>query len=133
MAVRAQTNEVTECRQCCTFCDKVVHPRGCVEMNCPFLYSYEDERSGRRYMGCLQKVIGVEIDIDLFEKAERTRHGFGGVKAAKAPLPMCPFSVERSYEHSGEAFDCVNPRFFDAGDEGLGAYRAFDLRAGIKT
>lgn len=133
MAVRARTNEVTECRQCCTFCDKVVHPRGCVEMNCPFLYSYEDERSGRRYMGCLQKVFGVEIDIDLFEKAERTRQGFGGVKAARAPLPMCPFSVERSYEGTGEAFDCVNPRFFDAGDDSPGGYRAFDLRAGIKT
>ena len=27
---------------------------------------------------------------------------------------MCPFSVERSYEGTGAAFDCVNPRFFDA-------------------
>ena len=47
-------------------------------------------------------------------KAERTRQGFGGVKAAREPLPMCPFSVERSYEGTGAAFDCVNPRFFDA-------------------
>jgi hypothetical protein len=128
MTVRTNVDEATECRQCCAFCDKTVHPRGCIEMNCPFLYEYRDEHSGRRYMGCIQKVFGVEIDVDLFEKAERTRLGFGGVKAIRAPLPMCPFSVERSYEGSGGAFECVNRRFFDATDSGLGSYRAFDLR-----
>jgi hypothetical protein len=132
MAVRT-VDEATECRQCCAFCDKVVQPRGCVEMGCPFLYTYEDERSGRRYMGCLQKVFGVEIDVDLFERAERTRYGFGGIKAMRAPLPMCPFSVDRSYEGSGGAFECVNPRFFDAPDTGPGSYRAFDLRDRIES
>ena len=97
-------------------------------MGCPFLYTYEDERSGSRYMGCLQKVFAVEIDVDLFERAERTRQGFGGVKAARAPLPSCPFTVERSYEGSGGALECVNPRFFDAIDSGPGSFRAFDLR-----
>jgi hypothetical protein len=128
MAVRAKTCEATECRQCCAFCDKLIQPRGCVEMGCPFLYTYEDATSGRRYMGCLQKVFGVDIDVDLFERAERTRLGFGGVKAVRAPLPMCPFSVERSYEGQGSAFECINPRFFDASDTGPGAYRALDLR-----
>ncbi len=131
MALRAQTTEATECRQCCTFCDKVINPRGCVEMDCPFLYTYEDERSGRRYMGCLQKVFGVEIDVDLFNKAERTRQGFGGVKAMREPLATCPFSVEQSYEGQGAAFDCVNARFFDASDSGPGSYRAFDLRDAV--
>jgi hypothetical protein len=133
MAVRTKLDEATECRQCCTFCDKVIHPRGCVEMNCPFLYNYEDEASGRRYMGCLQKVFGVEIDVDLFDKAERTRQGYGGVKAARTPLPMCPFGVERSYEREGAAFECVNPRFFDAAETGQGSYRAFDLRDHVRT
>ena len=128
MAIRAETNEATECRQCCAFCDKVIQPRGCVEMDCPFLYTYEDETSGRSYMGCLQKVFGVEIDVAMFNKAERTRQGFGGVKAMRTPLATCPMSVERSYEGSGPAFECVNLRFFDASDEGPGSYRAFDLR-----
>jgi hypothetical protein len=128
MAVRAKTTQHTECRQCCAFCDKTIEPRGCIEMGCPFLYTYEDESSGRSYMGCLQKVFGVEIDIDMFHKAERTRQGYGGVKAVREPLPMCPFSVERSYEGSGAAFDCVNPRFFDATESDPGGYRAFDLR-----
>jgi hypothetical protein len=128
MPVKAKVKETTECRQCCAFCDKVVHPRGCVEMGCPFLYTYEDERSGNRYMGCLQKVFAVEIDVDLFRKAERTRQGFGGVKAMRVPLPMCPFGVERSYEGTGDAFECVNARFFDAADSGPGSYRALDLR-----
>jgi hypothetical protein len=132
MTAKTQLAAATECRQCCSFCDKVVHPRGCVEMNCPYLYTYEDERSGRSFMGCLQKVFGVEIDVDLFQKAERTRLGYGGVKAARSPLPMCPFSAERSYEGHGAAFDCVNPRFFDASESGPGSYRAFDLRDGLK-
>jgi hypothetical protein len=128
MAVRAKTTQQTECRRCCTFCDKTIEPRGCIEMNCPFLYTYEDESSGRSYMGCLQKVFGVEIDVDMFRKAERTRQGYGGVKAVREPLPMCPFTVERSYEGDGAAFDCVNPRFFDATESDPGGYRAFDLR-----
>jgi hypothetical protein len=128
MAVRAKTKEAAACRRCCAFCDKTVHPRGCIEADCQFLYTYTDEQSGRRYMGCLQKVFGVEIDVDLFQKAERTRAGYGGVKAMREPLPMCPFTVERSYEGDGPAFDCVNPRFFDAGDDDPGGYRAFDLR-----
>jgi hypothetical protein len=132
MAIPTRVEESTECRRCCTFCDKVIHPRGCIEMGCPFLYTYDDERSGRQFMGCLQKVFKVEIDVDLFERAERTRQGYGGVKAAKAPLPVCPFSVERSYEGDGAAFDCCNPRFFDASDEGEGAYRAFDLRDAVR-
>jgi len=128
MAVRAKTKEATECRQCCAFCDKTIHPRGCIEADCPFLYTYEDEQTGRQYMGCLQKVFGVEIDVEMFRKAERTRAGYGGVKAMREPLPMCPFSVEKSYEAEGPAFDCVNPRFFDAADGEPGCYRAFDLR-----
>ena len=128
MAVRSKTREATECRQCCTFCDKMIEPRGCIEMGCPFLYTYEDEAGGHRYMGCLHKVFAVEIDVDMFEKAERTRAGFGGIKASREPLAMCPFTVERSYEGDGAAFDCVNPRFFDASEAEPGGYRAFDLR-----
>jgi hypothetical protein len=128
MSVQAKTSEATECRRCCGFCDKLISPRGCLELQCPFLYTYEDERTGRSYMGCLQKVFGVEIDVGMFHKAERTRQGFGGVKAMREPLAMCPFSVERSYEGSGDAFDCVNPRFFDVSESGPGSYRAFDLR-----
>jgi hypothetical protein len=128
MTVQARPRQATECRQCCAFCDKTIEPRGCLEMSCPFLYTYEDERSRRRYMGCLQKVFAVEIDVDLFNQAERTRQGYGGVKAMREPLPICPFSVERSYEGEGAAFECVNARFFDAAESDPGGYRAFDLR-----
>jgi hypothetical protein len=128
MPVRQKTTQQTECRQCCAFCDKTIEPRGCIEMGCPFLYTYQDERSGRSFMGCLQKVFGVEIDVDMFHKAERTRAGYGGVKAVGEPLPMCPFTVERSYEGTGAAFECVNLRFFDATESDPGGYRAIDLR-----
>jgi hypothetical protein len=128
MAAQTKTTQATECRQCCAFCDKMVQPRGCVEMGCPFLYTYEEQRSGRRFMGCLQKVFTVEIDVDMFDRAERTRQGFGGVKAMREPLPMCPFEVERSYEGDGPAFSCTNQRFFDAAEGEPGGYRVFDLR-----
>ena len=34
--------KVGECRQCRSFCDKMVEPRGCVELGCRYLYSYVD-------------------------------------------------------------------------------------------
>lgn len=121
MASQAHAVNVNECRQCCAFCDRVVHPAGCIETRCPYLYLYDDEQTGARYMGCMQKVFKVEIDIDLFEEAERTRHGFGAVKMTGMPLTQCRISVERAYQGSGEPFDCVNPEFFERP-------AAFDLR-----
>lgn len=115
----------TECRQCCSFCDRLVHPAGCIESGCSYLYLYDDERTGTRYMGCLNKVFKVEIDARLFEEAERTRHGFGGVMMTGSPLPQCRSTVERAYHGSGEAFECVNPEFFAAP---LEAAPGFDLR-----
>ena len=72
-------------------------------MGCKFLYTYEDARTGGRYMGCMNKVFGAEIDFDLFLLAERTREGFGGIKMTGEPLPHCQFSVERAYEGEGPA------------------------------
>ena len=110
-----------ECRQCRTFCDRMVEPRGCLEMRCRYLYSYLDPLSGGRYMGCMRKVFRAEIDMSHFEAAERAG-GYGGIKMTGDPLPQCQFRVEPAYEGGGPAHECVNPRFFDA-DQG-----AFDLR-----
>jgi len=85
-------------------------------------------------MGCLNKVFKVEIDVGLFEQAELTRHGFGGVRMTGRPLPQCRATVERAYIGDGEAFECVNPGFFDVEADELGARPAaaaeseFDLR-----
>ncbi len=119
--------DLHECRQCCSFCDRVVHPSGCISSGCQYLYLYDDEDTGRRFMGCMNKVFRGEIDVEMFEAAERTRHGFGGVKMTGVPLAQCRASVERAYDGYTEAFDCVNPGFFrkptsDDLDE------AFDLR-----
>jgi hypothetical protein len=114
---------VGECRQCRGFCDKLVEPKGCVEMNCRFLYSYEDISTGRRFMGCLNKVFQAEIDLDLFLLAEHAG-GYGGIKMTGQPLPQCQFTVERAYEGDGPAYECVNKRFFD----GPAEIEAFDLR-----
>jgi hypothetical protein len=119
------TIETSECRQCCAFCDRVVHPSGCLASGCPYLYLYDDEETGARFMGCMHKVFRVEIDMGVFREAERTRHGFGGVKMTSAPLPQCKTSVERAYDGYGPAFTCVNPGFFD--DPAPEAAR-FDLR-----
>jgi hypothetical protein len=98
-----------ECRRCRAFCDKLVDPRGCIAQGCEYLYSYVDELSGRRFMGCMNKVFRAEIDIDMFELAEMTG-GFGGIKMTGRPLPQCQFTVERCYEGRGSAYDCVNLR-----------------------
>jgi hypothetical protein len=78
-------------------------------------------------MGCLNKVFKVEIDVELFREAERTRHGFGGVKLTGPPTARCRTAVERAYHGCGDAFDCVNPRFFDEPVEDARS-ADFDLR-----
>ncbi len=119
-----------ECRQCCAFCDRVVHPAGCLESGCPYLYLYDDE-GGRRYMGCLNKVFRAEIDVGVFREAERSRHGFGGVKMTGTPRPQCRVVVEQAYHGAGDAFVCVNPEFLQSPAAEPAADPAFDLRHGL--
>ena len=105
----AERLDEVECRRCGVVCQKVVHPQRCLELACPFLYAHES--FGRRYVGCLQKVFAVEIDLELLERARRRRLGFGAVRAVREPLPVCPAGVERAYEHRQEPLGCVNPEF----------------------
>jgi hypothetical protein len=129
MARIVRRTEVNECRQCSTYCDRVIAPATCVADRCAYLYAYDDPLSGRRFMGCLQQVFATEIDVELFREAERTRQGFGSVRLAAAPLERCRFTVEQAYDGRGlEAYQCVNKRFFDWPDAGKDAVRAFDLR-----
>ena len=108
----------------------MLHPSGCVASGCQYLYLYDDELSGRRFMGCLNKVFRGEIDVDLFEAAERTRHGFGGVKMTGVPIAQCRSTVDRAYDGFSEAFECVNPRFFEK-PERADPDPSFDLRDGL--
>lgn len=129
MALTQRTGDALslgECRSCRTFCDKVVEPRGCLELRCPYLYSYEEPLDGNRYMGCLHKVFQAEIDVELFELAERAG-SFGALRMTGRPLPHCPVRVEPSYEGDGADYACVNPGFFDA-DLGSPEASVFDLR-----
>ena len=129
MARMARRTQANECRQCSTFCDRVIKPSSCIASQCPALYQYDDPLSGRRYMGCLHKVFATEIDVELFAAAERTKVGFGTVRLANAPLRRCRFEVEQAYDGRGlEAYRCVNKRFYDWPDDAPGAIRAFDLR-----
>jgi hypothetical protein len=98
-----------ECRRCEVHCDKVVYPSACVARACPFLYAYEDH--GHTYVGCMQKVYGVEIDLDLLRAAEVRREGFGAIRASRMPLPMCRVEVEQCYEHRADELGCINPEF----------------------
>ena len=131
MARIIRRTEINECRRCATFCDRVIAPARCVADSCPNLYSYDDPLSGRRYMGCLHKVFATEIDVALFEEAERTRTGYGAVKLAGAPLRRCAFQVEQAFDWKALNDTCVNRRFFDWPDAGSDAIRAFDLRDGL--
>jgi hypothetical protein len=128
MARVMRSLEANECRRCSTFCDRVIAPATCIANRCPNLYAYDDPLSGRRFMGCVQKVFSAELDVELFQQAERTRHGFGTVRLANPPLARCRFSVEQAHEGRSEGQRCVNPRFFDWPDAGADGIRAFDLR-----
>jgi hypothetical protein len=131
MARAVRRTQLTECRRCSTFCDRVIRPATCVAAACPALYTYDEPLSGRRYMGCLHKVFATEIDVKMFEAAERTRAGYGAVKLAGAPLRRCAFEVERAFDWREANDPCVNRRFFDWPDAADDAIRAFDLRDGL--
>ena len=104
-----------ECRRCEVHCDRVVYPAACIARSCPFVYAYE--AWGHTYMGCLQKVFDVEIDLDLLREAEARRDGFGAVRARRAPLPMCRSEVSACYEHRVDDVGCRNPEFFEVAQE----------------
>ncbi len=113
MARTMRRAPANECRQCLTYCDRVIAPASCVATECEFLYAYDDPLDGRRYMGCVQQVFTAEIDVDLFRLAERTRQGFGTVRLAREPLPRCRYTVEQAFDGRGlEAFRCVNKAFY---------------------
>jgi hypothetical protein len=101
-----------ECRRCEVHCDKVVYPSACVERACPFMYAYEE--FGHTYIGCMQRVYGVEIDLDMLGEAEARSEGFGAMRTMRAPLPMCRVEVEECYgaDRSGD-LGCVNPEFHE--------------------
>ena len=101
-----------ECRRCGVHCDKVVYPAACLERSCPFVYAYEE--FGHTYIGCMQKVYEVEIDLDLLRAAERRRRdGFGAVRARRNTLPMCRAEVEPCYSGRSDDLGCVNPEFHE--------------------
>jgi hypothetical protein len=129
MARIVRRTDANECRRCSTYCDRVIAPANCVADECPNLYAYDDPLTGRRYMGCVQKVFATEIDVEMFKAAERTRAGFGTVRLAAPPLKRCRFTVEQAFRGDGlEAYRCVNKGFFDWPDIAPDAIRAFDLR-----
>ncbi|MDQ3122261.1 MAG: hypothetical protein M3Q59_06975 [Actinomycetota bacterium] len=109
LPLRAQ--DEVECRHCAVHCEKVVYPGACLRMGCPFVYAYE--AWGRTYMGCLQKVFAVEIDLSLLEAAETERGGFGAVRARRAPLPMCETEVISTYSGREDDLGCRNPEFHE--------------------
>src|ERR1700751_6448597 len=96
-----------ECRRCAVHCDKVVYPAACLQRSCPFVYAYEEP--GHTYMGCLQKVFEAEIDVEMLVAAERTREGFGAVRALRRPLPMCHTAVQAAFGDRGTQPRRVNP------------------------
>lgn len=110
-ALPLRPQDEMECRRCDVHCDKVVYPGACLEHACPFVYSYE--AWGHTYVGCMQKVYEVEIDLDMLRAAERRAPGFGAIRAQRHPLPMCRAEVEATYASRGDELGCVNPEFFE--------------------
>ena len=84
-------------------------------------------------MGCAHKVFATDIDIALFEEAERSK-GYGSLKLAREPLACCDFTIEKAHERPpGEEWVCRNRRFADFPDTADGAFGAFDLRHGLSA
>jgi hypothetical protein len=108
-ALPLHPQDETECRRCDVHCDKVVYPGACLARGCPFVYSYD--AWGHTYVGCMQKVYDVEIDLEMLRAAEIRKPGFGAIRARRRPLPMCLSEVERTYEARAGELGCENPEF----------------------
>ena len=78
----------------------------CVERACPFMYAYEE--FGHTYIGCMQRVYAVEIDLEMLREAEARHEGFGAMRTTRAPLPMCRVEVEECYGEDGRASSAVS-------------------------
>ena len=111
-----------ECRRCAVHCEKVVYPAACLQRSCPFVYAYEEH--GHTYMGCLHNVYEAEIDVEMLAAAERTREGFGAVRALRGPLPMCDAAVQSTFSQRESELGCVNPEFGEL-PEGSPTFRVF--------
>ena len=108
---RATPAAALECRSCRVCCDRVVYPSACLERACPNLYCYSDA-DGRRFVGCLERVFTSELDLDLLEAAT-AGSGFGALRCAGEPLPICRTDVDRAYARRAGDLGCVNPEFFE--------------------
>jgi hypothetical protein len=110
------TGDGGTCRLCRAYCDWVVDPTACVDRACPNLYAFDDP-SGRRVVGCLERVFAAEIDLDAFTRI-RDAHGgrFGVLRATRRPLPVCAAGVERAYPRRLGPAGCINPEFAEPHD-----------------
>ena len=114
-----------ECRQCRSFCDKMVEPRGCVEMRLPL--PLQLRRPAHRHPVRRLHAGGLR-------RQGRARGGAGAGwlrrrqddRRAAAALPVLGRAGLRG--RAAPAYDCVNRRFFDCADDGAEGLRAFDLR-----
>jgi hypothetical protein len=116
----------TECRRCGVHCDKVVYPAACLARSCPFVYAYQEW--GRTFIGCMQKVYDVEIDLEALREAQARKGGFGAVKTVRQPLPMCKAEVASCYENRADKLGCVNPEFSEI-PRGKPSFRVVDQTA----
>src|SRR5581483_7680488 len=85
-ALPLRPQDEMECRRCGVHCDKVVYPGACLSRGCPFVYSYE--AWGHTYLGCMQKVYEVEIDIDMLRTDESRSDDLGCVNPEFDELPV---------------------------------------------
>jgi hypothetical protein len=122
IGIPLRVQDEVECRRCDVHCEKVVYPGACIRNSCPFVYAYE--AWGRTYMGCMQKVFDVEIDLELLEEAESEPGGFGAVRARRAPLPMCETDVIPCYRGREGELGCRNPEFYEVPRE-RASFRVF--------
>jgi hypothetical protein len=106
------------CRQCPVSCERVVYPAGCLRAGCPRLQT--ERFGGRTWMGCAAGVFAPLIDTERFARMQRTVAGFGALRVAGPPLPICHTEVERTFAHR-EGGPCVNPDFLLA--DAPGGYR----------
>ena len=112
------------CRLCPVRCERIVYPAACVSQACPRLYAHEE--GGVTWIGCIDKIFGVEIDAGQLARVEQDHPGFGAIRADRPPRPICVAAIDRTFPLRANGA-CQNPAF------GAGLPDAPDGREPLRT
>ena len=130
MGRTARRTEASECRQCLTYCDRVIAPATCVAARCPRCTSTTTRSAASATWAARRRCSRPRSTSSSSRRPSAARAtGRSSWRASRSRAARS--ASRRRTSAPGEEWVCRNRRFADFPDTGPGAIRAFDLRHGL--